>query len=501
MPSRTRCRRTSRPAPPQPRRRRKAAGTPGPPRRRRAAPAPRVATTRWDCAACGATAPGRVSGTTPARCDSSSMTSWRQRRRALRSVRGGRDRRVGVESSGLQAKAGRGGLGSRWTFVRIPSSPLTRRAVLREPIRRRPVPALEPARRLARGRAQLALRAGVAARRLRSRVSRIPGAERRVARLAIPAAGRSGRDRDDEVLPPSPSGASAAGQTQPAPEARVHGCDRVGRARGAHRLRGLQADAAGLADDVVRRISGGALLALLDRVDLRGVHDHARDSRVRRGSRLAAGCGWDGGSLVRPGLWSISRVNDWVGEKLLYSPTRLARTYDSSERSASLPSYFISRTMPMLGDPAAWRLRVDGLVAQPVELSLDDLMRMPRVSYTVKHHCVEGWSAIASWHGVPVSAIVEQVRPTKAARYISFVSFDADYSNGWDMASALHPQTILAYGMNDNPLPAAHGAPLRLYSPTKLGYKLTKYLVSMTFMDQRPGGYWEDQGYPWFGGI
>ncbi len=216
---------------------------------------------------------------------------------------------------------------------------------------------------------------------------------------------------------------------------------------------------------------------------------------------LLAACGWDGGNLVRPGLWSISRVNDWVGEKILYSPTRLARTYDSSERSASLPSYFISRTMPMLGDPGAWRLRVDGLVAQPLDLSLDDLMRLPRVSYTVKHHCVEGWSAIASWHGVPVSAIVEQCRPTKAARYISFVSFDADYSNGWDMASAMHPQTILAYGMNDNPLPAAHGAPLRLYSPTKLGYKLTKYLVSMTFMDQRPGGYWEDQGYPWFGGI
>src|SRR6266550_4214948 len=196
------------------------------------------------------------------------------------------------------------------------------------------------------------------------------------------------------------------------------------------------------------------------------LHDVDRRAFLRLGvaagaGALAAGCGWDGGSLVRPGLWSISRVNDWMGEKLLYSPTRLARTYDSSERSASLPSYFISRTMPMLGDPAAWRLRVD----------------------------------------VPVSAIVEQVRPTKAARYISFVSFDADYSNGWDMASALHPQTILAYGMNDNPLPAAHGAPLRLYSPTKLGYKLTKYLVSMTFMDQRPGGYWEDQGYPWFGGI
>jgi DMSO/TMAO reductase YedYZ molybdopterin-dependent catalytic subunit len=216
---------------------------------------------------------------------------------------------------------------------------------------------------------------------------------------------------------------------------------------------------------------------------------------------LAAACGWDGGRLVRPGLLDISRVNDWVGEKILFSPRRLARTYGTAERSATLPSYFISKTMPMLRDPAAWRLRVDGLVAQPLELSLDDLMRLPRVSYTVKHHCVEGWSAIASWHGVPVSAIVERCRPLRPARYIGFASFDAGYTNGWDLASALHPQTILAYGMNDNPLPAAHGAPLRLYSPTKLGYKMTKYLVSMTFTDTRPGGYWEDQGYPWFAGI
>ena len=219
------------------------------------------------------------------------------------------------------------------------------------------------------------------------------------------------------------------------------------------------------------------------------------------GAALAAACGWDGGTLLRPGLLDVSRVNDWVGEKILFSPTRLARTYSTAERSASLPGYFISTATPMLEDPSAWRLRVDGLVAQPLDLSLDDLMRMPRVSYTVKHHCVEGWSAIASWHGVPVSAIVERCRPLAPARYISFASFDAGYTNGWDLASAMHPQTILAYGMNDNPLAPAHGAPLRLYSPTKLGYKLTKYLVSMTFTDTRPGGYWEDQGYPWFGGI
>ena len=216
---------------------------------------------------------------------------------------------------------------------------------------------------------------------------------------------------------------------------------------------------------------------------------------------LVAACGWDGGTLVRPPLLGWSRVNDFVGEKIVFSPTHLARTYDSAQRSAMLPSYFISDMMPMLARPEAWRLRVDGLVEQPLTLSLDDLTRLPRVSYTVKHHCVEGWSAIASWHGVPVSAIVDRCRPLRGARYISFASFDAGYSNGWDMASALHPQTILAYGMNDNPLPPAHGAPLRLYSPTKLGYKLTKYLVSMTFTDKRPGGYWEDQGYPWFAGI
>ena len=216
---------------------------------------------------------------------------------------------------------------------------------------------------------------------------------------------------------------------------------------------------------------------------------------------LVAACGWDGGDAIRPRLLDVSRLNDWVGEKIFFSPTRLARTYRPDERAKMFASYFISPEMPVLKDPATWRLRVDGLVRQPLSLSLDELMRMPRVSYTVKHHCVEGWSAIASWHGVPVAGVVERCQPLPAARYINFVSFDSDYSNGWDMASAMHPQTILAYGMNDHILPPAHGAPLRVYSPTKLGYKLTKYLVSMTFTDQRPGGYWEDQGYPWFGGI
>ena len=216
---------------------------------------------------------------------------------------------------------------------------------------------------------------------------------------------------------------------------------------------------------------------------------------------LVAACGWDGGDALRPKLLAVSRLNDWASEKILFSPTRLAKTYEAADRSRTLPSYFISRTMPVLENPGAWRLRVDGLVRHSLVLSVDDLMRMPRVSYTVKHHCVEGWTAFATWHGVPVAALVERCQQLPATKYVNFVSFDSDYSNGWDLASALHAQTILAYAMNDRLLPPAHGAPLRLYSPTKLGYKMTKYLLSMTFTDVRPGGYWEDQGYPWFGGV
>ena len=216
---------------------------------------------------------------------------------------------------------------------------------------------------------------------------------------------------------------------------------------------------------------------------------------------LVAACGWDGGNAVRPLLLDVSRFNDWVGEKIFFSKNRLAREYAIAQRTASLPSYFISPMMPMLENPSAWRLQVGGLVREPQSLSLDQLQAMPRTSYTVKHHCVEGWSAIATWHGVAVSQVAERCGMLPQARYVRFDSFDSGYMNGWDLASAMHPQTIVAYGMNDNPLSPTHGAPLRLYSPTKLGYKMTKYLVSLTFTAARPGGYWEDQGYPWFAGV
>ncbi|HEV8581946.1 MAG TPA: molybdopterin-dependent oxidoreductase [Thermoanaerobaculia bacterium] len=217
---------------------------------------------------------------------------------------------------------------------------------------------------------------------------------------------------------------------------------------------------------------------------------------------LAGACGWQGGPLL-PLLRGASRVNDWVGEKVLLSSDRLAPQYPISGRTPEryFPAYSITRPVPQLSDPGTWALEVGGLVRKPMRLTLEMLQALPRVTYTVKHHCVEGWSAIATWTGAPVSSVVALVEPTAEARYLRFDTFDRNYYNGWDMKSALHPQTILAYAFNDRPLTPAHGAPLRLYSPIKLGYKLTKYLTSMTFTAERPGGYWEDRGYPWHAGV
>lgn len=236
-----------------------------------------------------------------------------------------------------------------------------------------------------------------------------------------------------------------------------------------------------------------------DRPDFRR-RDLLRLGLLAGSAGLAGACGWKGGPL-EPALREVSRWNDAVGEAL--SSDRLAPQYPVSARTreSRFPAYSITKPLPEPADPAAWGLEVGGLVRQPMRFTREMLAALPRITYTVKHHCVEGWSAIGSWTGVPVSTIVQLVQPTEEARYLRFDSFDAGYANGWDLKSAMHPQTILAWAFNDRPLTAAHGAPLRLYSPIKLGYKLTKYLTGVTFTREKPGGYWEDKGYPWLGGL
>ena len=235
--------------------------------------------------------------------------------------------------------------------------------------------------------------------------------------------------------------------------------------------------------------------------------DFFRLGLVAGPASLVAACGWDGGKTLEPRLRAFSRVNDWVGEKIFHSSSRLARQYPESDRSRDFPTYHIQRPEPPAPDnPGDWSLEVAGAVRKPTRLTLGMIQQLPSLTYTVKHHCVEGWTAIGSWTGVPFSTIAALVEPTSEAEFLRFDSFDFDrnrvqYYNGWDIKSALHPQTILAYAFNGQPLSAARGAPLRLYSPVKLGYKLTKYLTRVSFTAKRPGGYWEDLGYPWLGGV
>ena len=213
-----------------------------------------------------------------------------------------------------------------------------------------------------------------------------------------------------------------------------------------------------------------------------------------------AACGWDGGKHLQPVFDKVIAANNKLGEGLL--SLRHGRAYEQQIARGEMPSYFISKpAMPVLADPSAWHLEVGGMVQKPTQFTPPMLAALPHLGYTVTHHCVEGWSVVKSWHGVPFTTIAALVEPLPAAQYVQFDSFDDGYMNGWDIASAMHPQTMLADAFEGKPITAEHGAPLRLYSPIKLGYKLTKYLTRVTFTDKQPGGYWEDQGYPWFGGL
>jgi DMSO/TMAO reductase YedYZ molybdopterin-dependent catalytic subunit len=154
-------------------------------------------------------------------------------------------------------------------------------------------------------------------------------------------------------------------------------------------------------------------------------------------------------------------------------------------------------------DLTNFRLQLTGEVIKPLTLNITELQSLPFTSITIRHVCVEGWAAIVQWGGFRIRDLAKMVQPKDSARYVLFQSADK-YTESWDLASAIHPQTLLAYQMNGQPLPDDNGAPLRLASPIKLGYKLSKWVTKVTFTSQIPKGgkgYWEEQGYEWFAGI
>ncbi|MBM3275489.1 MAG: molybdopterin-binding protein [Candidatus Sericytochromatia bacterium] len=242
-------------------------------------------------------------------------------------------------------------------------------------------------------------------------------------------------------------------------------------------------------------------------------------SAVQAASLLAlAGCDNLSRSDWFPSLLSNTEKLTKKAQRALSPRKAMAREYTEADRSAVFPANGNSspedvnyQAMAKNGF-ADWKLEIGGLVQKPASFSLTELRQMPSRAQTTRHDCVEGWSAIAQWKGVKLGDLLERVQPKPEAHFIVFHCADPDedgqnYYESIDFDDAYHPQTILAYEMNDRTLPIAHGAPIRLRVERQLGYKQAKYIMRIELVEGFTsiaggrGGYWEDQGYEWYAGI
>lgn len=230
--------------------------------------------------------------------------------------------------------------------------------------------------------------------------------------------------------------------------------------------------------------------------------DFLRLGALTLGSALLSACNSEGPKWADRWLRTAEKKNETV-ERWLFSHTSMNKGSPSSYLAGDkFPSYFVSKTVPMWDyTKNPWFLEIGGAVKNPVRMSMAELMGVKSRRQRIDHFCVEGWTAVEVLTGAPMTEIARIVQPTSDAHYVDFVSFDDDYHESWDIESALHPQTIIAYAKEDVLLSPAYGAPARVHSPVKLGYKNTKYLTHVTFMPERNGGYWTDFGYEWYGGT
>lgn len=213
------------------------------------------------------------------------------------------------------------------------------------------------------------------------------------------------------------------------------------------------------------------------------------------------------------GILGIGETLTYATQRLLTSGHSLAREFKRSDISKSAPVNGPHPTdekyRAFLADGfKGWRLSIEGLVARPVSFSLEELKRLPAESHITLHACEEGWSYIAEWTGVRLATVLDLVEARPESRYVVFEPFENPNQSGqvvralWesiDMADALHPQTLLAYGMNGEALPPDHGAPVRLRLGRHLGWKNTKYLARIIVTDRRD--YYRKSRGTWYGGI
>jgi DMSO/TMAO reductase YedYZ molybdopterin-dependent catalytic subunit len=215
---------------------------------------------------------------------------------------------------------------------------------------------------------------------------------------------------------------------------------------------------------------------------------------------MLAGCDLQDNDQVDKVLWGMSRWNDRV-QALLFRGDKLAPTYAASQITKPFPfnAFYEEFNAPDI-DPGQWRLEISGMVRDTRAWTLERLRSLPQVGQITRHICIEGWSAIGQWSGVPLKTFLQAVGADTSAKYVGFKCADRYYSS-LDMATALHPQTILALDFGQEPLPVSFGFPLKVRVPTKLGFKNPKHVAAIFVTNQNPGGYWEDQGYNWFSGI
>ena len=213
---------------------------------------------------------------------------------------------------------------------------------------------------------------------------------------------------------------------------------------------------------------------------------------------MLTGCGLTDENSVEKMLMSISRFNDGA-QALLFDPTKLAQTYPESMITTPFPfnAFYAESEVPKIDKD--YTLKLSGMIANKNEWMLPALYALPQTNQITRHICVEGWSAIGKWGGVVFSEFLKRVGADTTAKFVGFRCAD-EYFTSIDMATALHPQTLLTFTYADQILPAKYGYPMKLRMPTKLGYKNPKHITEMFVSNTNPGGYWEDQGYNWFGG-
>ena len=242
---------------------------------------------------------------------------------------------------------------------------------------------------------------------------------------------------------------------------------------------------------------------------------------------LLSGCDWyDGGLGMGDGLRSaLERANalTYHAQRLLVGQQALATEYtDADIRQGQRPNGTVDPQTPeylavKANNFADYRLSITGLVNTPLSLSLAELKALPTRTQITRHDCVEGWSCIAKWTGPQLGPLLDRAGVQPAARFCVYHCYDTmddgsldgppPYYESSDLVDAFHPQTILAYGMNGGDLPIANGAPVRMRIERALGYKQAKYVHTIELVSDFTkfgggrGGYWEDNGYDWYGGI